>query len=90
MRHIDTSYLWLQEASSVKAVKFGKVPGAENPADIGTKHLSKELLNKHVIKMGLEFKGGRAEGAQELNYLEDEVVLGRCKRFNSMLKFAKE
>ena len=40
LRHIDTSYLWLQQESIKKKLKMGKVKGIENPADMKTKGLS--------------------------------------------------
>ena len=33
MRHVDTSYLWLQQQSIKYKIKFQKVLGTENPAD---------------------------------------------------------
>ena len=31
LRHIDTSFLWIQETNSRRAVLFDKVAGADNP-----------------------------------------------------------
>ena len=38
-----------------------KVPGAENIADILTKHVGASLLDKHAANMGIFFPSGRAE-----------------------------
>ena len=40
LRHIDTSYLWIQQESINNKIKFNKVLGTENPADVNTKGLS--------------------------------------------------
>ncbi len=40
LRHLHTGYLWLQAAVEPKRLQVRKVLGAENPADLFTKHLS--------------------------------------------------
>ena len=37
VRHIDCSYLYIQQVSAEKTLAFSKVPGARNPADMCTK-----------------------------------------------------
>ena len=32
-RHIDTSFLWVQEPWAHKAIAYGTLAGADNPAD---------------------------------------------------------
>jgi hypothetical protein len=61
MRHIDTSYLWIQQVSAAKKLKYGKVDGKENVADIMTKNVAKELSEKHCRRMGFETRTGRHE-----------------------------
>ena len=39
LRHLETGYLWLQAAVKAKRLQVRKVLGANNPADLFTKHL---------------------------------------------------
>ena len=43
-----------------------KVAGADNPADLLTKHVSRELMVKHMTAMGIYGEMGRAESAPTL------------------------
>ena len=40
VRHLHTQVLWVQEAMARRELTIAKVPGCENPADLGTKHLA--------------------------------------------------
>ena len=40
MRHLHTQVLWVQEAVARRELTIVKVPGVENLADMGTKHLA--------------------------------------------------
>ena len=66
LRHIDTSYLWIQQVSAEKKMTFGKVDGKLNPAGLMTKNLAKEDSEKHCRRMGVEFSVGRHCKAPEL------------------------
>jgi hypothetical protein len=66
MRHIDTSYLWIQQVSAEKKLKYGKVDGKENVADIMTKNVAKDLSEKHCKRMGFEVRSGRHEKSPTL------------------------
>ena len=48
LRHIDTSYLWLQQESLKEKIKMQKVLGTENPADMNTKGLNGETIDKFL------------------------------------------
>ena len=39
LRHIDVSYLWIQEVRATRALQHRKIKGAGNVADMGTKHI---------------------------------------------------
>ena len=69
LRHIDTSFLWLQEVNAKRSIKYNKVPGSENPADIGTKCLGQDLMNKHLETLNMKFEDGRATSAPEIGML---------------------
>ena len=61
LRHIQTQFLWLQERVSRKDLALEKVVGATNPADMITKHVSRELLDKHLTFSNYVVSAGRAE-----------------------------
>jgi hypothetical protein len=67
LRHIDVQYIWIQEKVKNKDVSISKVPGADNPADLFTKYLASELMQKHLEKIGVEVNNNRAKTAPQLN-----------------------
>ena len=66
LRHLDTNFLWIQQVSAEKKLKFGKVDGKENVADIMTKNVPKELAVEHCSRMNMEKREGRHPKAPEL------------------------
>ena len=80
MRHIDTSHLWLQQEHIKEKIKFDKVEGTENPADMNTKGLSGGEINKYIEMLDMKFEEGRAELAPDLVSALHNL---NCKRFNS-------
>ena len=68
MRHLDTSYLWIQEKSMNDELQYRKVAGTKNAADLFTKVLSWDELKRHMDTMKSEFVGGDV-----LGFLEKEV-----------------
>ena len=80
LRHIDTSYLWLQQESIKKKLIMGKVKGTENPADMNTKGLSGDEITKYVKMIGMGYKEGRSELAPEVHQMINKT---KCVRFNS-------
>ena len=54
VRHLDTSHLWIQEAAAKKALKFGKVLGTENCADMFTKALDANSMSKHLETLNMK------------------------------------
>ena len=60
VRHIDVGYLWLQQKVYLKALVVKKINGKENPADLGTKYLSAEDIEKHLVRLGFAFESGRS------------------------------
>ena len=80
LRHIDTSYLWLQQESIKKKLKMNKVLGTQNPADMNTKGLSGDEIAKYTKMISMGYKEGRAELAPEVHKLINKQ---KCNRFNS-------
>ena len=69
VRHLDTSLLWIQSKVRDGELMVGKILGADNPADILTKHVDAATLRKHLESIGMEYESGRAESAPELSGL---------------------
>ena len=72
VRHLRTQGLWVQEVRVTGRLAYRKVLGTKNPADVLTKHVPSELLDRHLETLGTELQGGRAQAAPELNSLEVE------------------
>ena len=52
VRHIDTQHLWVQEKIKNKQFVVKKVKGEDNAADMFTKPLSADILEKHFRYLG--------------------------------------
>jgi hypothetical protein len=66
VRHLRTQGLWVQETRISGRLAYHKVLGTKNPADVLTKHVPGELLERHLETLGAEMRGGRSELAPEL------------------------
>ena len=60
LRHLETGYLWLQAAVKAKRLQVRKVLGAENPADLFTKHLSAADMWKRLETLQISIEEGRS------------------------------
>ena len=67
MRHIRTQALWVQEVRATGRLSYKKVLGSRNPSDVLTKHVASTLLDQHLVTIGAEFRGGRADSAPTLD-----------------------
>ena len=59
LRHIDCSYLFAQNLNAEKVIRFSKVAGSDNPADLCTKGLGAELIRRHTEHANSVFSDGR-------------------------------
>ena len=75
VRHLRTQGLWVQEVRATNRLKYLKVLGSKNPADVLTKHVPAELLGRHLEATGMAATGGRAAAAPELHSVESAVFL---------------
>ena len=66
VRHLATADLWMQDRIRKKDFTLEKVPGADNPGDMLTKHVPREVMAKHMSELGLYLEEGRAESAPSL------------------------
>ena len=53
LRRLEIGYLWLQDVVAKKRMHIQKVKGTENPADLGTKHLKAEDIDRHLRFSGI-------------------------------------
>ena len=84
VRHIRTQALWVQEVRATGRLSYKKVLGTRNPSDILTKHVASTLLEQHLLTVGAEFRGGRADSAPTLDEIQpyDESAASRVVRFS--------
>ena len=61
MRHIRVGHLWIQQVAEDETLAYRKVVGADNPADINTKHVNQRLIDKALSKVEMRLVSGRAE-----------------------------
>jgi hypothetical protein len=66
VRHLATGLLWVQGKIRNKDMRLYKVLGTENPADLLTKHLPRDSVDKHIATFQMMRQGGRAESAPQL------------------------
>ena len=69
VRHLDTHCLWIQEVAAKKKLLFSKVKGADNYADLLTKHLDHGTMRKHCEGLKMEFPKHQSESALKLDNL---------------------
>ena len=66
IRHIDTNLLWVQEISARREIEFNKIPGESNTADMMTKDLTREVMEKHFSAQGLAKNRPRPQAASQV------------------------
>ena len=66
LRHIKVGMLWVQEKRESGELKYDKVKGSENPADLMTKYLAGTVVQKYMMAMNFVKEEGRADKSLEL------------------------
>ena len=61
LKHINISCLWIQERADSKQLEMRKVLGTENPADMMTKPLARQPLDKCMLQLNQHRAAGRAK-----------------------------
>ena len=51
-RHIQTGFLWIQQIAAEQRLKFAKVLGKVNPADVFTKYLDEATSVTYTKRLG--------------------------------------
>ena len=64
MRHVETRYLWLQDRVAKGHLSVHKVHTDGNVADVLTKAVAGNVLDRHLTTLGFEFRTGRSEKAK--------------------------
>ena len=59
IKHLDTTDLWLQDKIRSRKMSLEKILGADNPADVLTKYVDKNILDKMLPKLNLHKIQGR-------------------------------
>ena len=66
MRHINVNSLRIQERQNEKDLELGKVLGTANPADLMTKHLARQSLDKCMLQLNQHRTVGRAKAGLDI------------------------
>ena len=59
IRHLATTDLWIQDKVRSKQIELLKVLGTDNPADVLTKYVNRQTMEKALSTMGLHVMHGR-------------------------------
>ena len=70
MRHVDTSYLWIQEAAAERRLLFDKAPGQLNPSDGLTKYVTQEQISRYAGLTHCEFPDGVNTFGYTIGYID--------------------
>ena len=65
-RHVAVHFLWVQERVRNGDLTVSKVWGGDTPADLLTKYLTRDKMDRCMITFGLEYKDGRSAEAPEI------------------------
>ena len=66
VRHLAAGQLWIHEGLRRGDFRLIEVQDDANPADALTKHLSREVLDRHVAALSLKRLAGRAVSAPQV------------------------
>ena len=70
VKHLDVQYLWVQQEVNDGRLGIEKVGTLVNPADLFTKALCGDTIDRHLTALGFEKCTGRAKTAPTLGQLE--------------------
>ena len=73
VRHLAVGDLWVQQKAKNKDAYYQKLPGERNTADMMTKAVEKELIDRHMQALSLWYRGGRHEETPAYTGKEDGV-----------------
>ena len=70
VRHLAVGQLWVQEGLRRGDFTLFKVRGDQNPADVLTTSVPREVLDRHLRTLGLQRTDGRAASAPQAQLQE--------------------
>ena len=97
MRHLETAEAFIRQIVKRRLVKLRKIPGGDNTSDILTKHVTKEVLNKHWATTGwgdhgeskaVEAKLERINMLSDLHPTEDIVAKHVAAQTKAVVDFS--
>ena len=59
-RHVAVHFLWVQERVRSGDLTVSKVWGGDNPADLLTKYLTRDKMDRCMVTFNLEYMDGRS------------------------------
>ena len=68
IRHLHVADLWVQDRLRKGDFRLTKVLGTENPADMLTKHVPRDILRKHMERVNIFAEEGRAKSAPTIQH----------------------
>ena len=89
IRHIQTGLLWIQQIAAEQRLRYAKVPGKENPADLYTKFLDATTNNAHVQRLEYVFVEGRSAEAPKLHAVSQSIDSYRYGTTEGMCEWAQ-
>jgi hypothetical protein len=63
IRHLATTDLWIQDKVRSRQIELIKVLGTHNPADVMTKYVNRQSMEKALAFMSMSIMSGRPECA---------------------------
>ena len=73
LSHINIGLLWIQDKTESKEVAIKKVKGISNPADMMTKVVNQEKLQKYMSMTKQKLAEGRAKESLKVKKWEDKL-----------------
>lgn len=85
VKHLSTEALWMQQAVRAGIVSVHRVASDDNPADLGTKSLSRLRLDKLRERVGLRFPIGRCAAVTQQEQQTRTICIEAVTRNNLLL-----
>ena len=79
IRHLAVGDLWVQQRSKNKEVRYMKLEGSRNTSDILTKVVEREVIERHMSTMHMEYREGRHPDTPSYTGKEDSVPVGEAE-----------
>ena len=75
VRHLTTSWMWVQEEEASRELQYHTVKGSDNIADLFTMPLAHNSIKRHTEALGCEVMFGRDPIAFTVNSLSAKVSI---------------